>query len=136
MASLFESLGIEGRLYSSFGEVPLEKLVSEEIDYASVNARLEGLRQASSHFLLEALAKPLTQEHIEEKKAAKMQWLESRYADAVAHKSSTLLKYLRYKILSKITFGKKRKNYKAKSKKMKNLYKTYKRIIKSHDKVN
>lgn len=136
MASLFESLGIEGRLYSSFDEVPLEKLVSEEIDYASVNEKLEVLRLASSRLLLEALEKPLSKERIEEKTAAKTQWLNSRYADAVAHKGSVLLKYLRYKILSKITFGRKRKNYKAKSKKMKARYKAYKNIIKNHDKAD
>ena len=130
--SLFNSLGIEGRLYSDFNDVDLKKLVNEKIDYTKVNQKILTLQKEGQSFLLKALE--TNSDRQEEKIKMKTEYAEKVYQQALANKNKVFLKYMRYKILSKVLFGKRRKKYKKKRKEYKVMHKRIKSILKKKGK--
>lgn len=128
MESLFSSLGITNRLYNSFEDINLDEILKDKIDYNKVNEKISQIRSFSEDFLVNSLNKKLSKS--KEKEENIKIYRQYRQKNALKNKNKVLFKYIKYKILSKITFGKKRKKYKSKSKEFKIQYKSIKSILK------
>lgn len=132
MLSLFDMLGIKGRYFSTFDDVNMHNLLAKETDYQKVNRLLEEMRKKSEEFLIAAIESSV--DNIEEKKAIKKRYDEYVYQNALKSKNKIYFRYLKYKLLSKFPFGKKRKKYKQKRKEWRIYYKQNKLILKSKGK--
>lgn len=109
--SLLGRLGLESRMfYSPEDFTGREELLSKDIDYDKVYSVINAQKESSFRWLTQMLNKPpksKTPSFFDYQNLKRC--LESN--DSAKH---ILWTYYRYKVLSKITFGKKRKNYKAK----------------------
>lgn len=132
MLSLFDMLGIKGRYFSAFDDVNMHNLLAKETDYQKVNKFLEEMRKKSEEFLIAAIESPI--DNIEEKKAIKKRYNEYVYQNALKNKNKIYFRYLKYKLLSRFPFGKKRNKYKQKRKEWRIYYKQNKLILKSKGK--
>lgn len=132
MLSLFDMLGIKGRYFSAFDDVNMHNLLAKETNYQKVNKFLEEMRKKSEEFLIAAIESPI--DNIEEKKAIKKRYDEYVYQNALKSKNKIYFRYLKYKLLSRFPFGKKRNKYKQKRKEWRIYYKQNKLILKSKGK--
>lgn len=108
MSSLFEDLGIKNRLFSSFDDVDFKLILDSEIDYDCVNRRLKEQSQRSQEYLINAIETPVDIEYKKEKYALYSQERE-KYVKLNYKKLKA--KYYKYKILSKVLFGRRRSRY-------------------------
>ncbi len=132
MKSLFDKLEIKNRLYSSFEDVDLKSLINEDIDYHKANMLMDKMRIESSKFLIDVIENHSVK--VEEKRNIRVNYDDYVYEQAVKNKYKVFFKYLKYKILSKLVFGKKRKKYKVKRNEWKACYKRNKSVLKKRGK--
>lgn len=128
MESMFSTLGIKNRLYSNFEDVDIAQLLNEVIDYRIVNENILTFQKDGRDFLSMALEATIFRE--KEKEKIHLLHAEKIYHNALKRKSLTRFRYLKYKIFSKIFWGKRRKKYKIKRKEYNQLYKEIRVILK------
>lgn len=125
MKSLLETLEIQGRLYSSFDEIDLEKIL-EPINYNKVNKKISELAKYAADWLDKAIQTPV---HVDNKNETKKAIL--KYQNKIA--KSNYLKYIiksgLYKIRAKLK-KKKANKYLAKADSVRHIYRNCKFIIK------
>ena len=124
MQSLLYSLDIQDRLYSSFDDIDLKRLIKEQINYKAVNEKLATLSTFAKQWLKDALEKTPNQEH---KQSARENLLQYQYNIARQNIFKYYLRYKKYKI--EFLFNKKKKN---KYEYNKTKYREYKKIIKEY----
>ncbi len=142
--SLFKVFGLENRCVLSADDIKNKQNLFDDIDYTKVNAILEKEKERSLKWLKDALLAPkatldpnvLRQECLFDILLEKINGLEKQIAlskneVSVSSYRSSKIKYWRYKILSKITFGKTRKKYKQKRKELKIKLKAMKNNLKA-----
>ena len=112
MKSLLDDLQIKHRLYSSFDEVDLKKIQKLPIDYEKVNNILRALAEKGKFFLVDAILNSKVDVKLKSKIIEKENI--RRFYIAKNNKYKLWLKYQKYRLLSKITFSKRRSRYKLK----------------------
>lgn len=127
MKSLFDRLEIKNRLYSDFKNVDLNNILTHPINYIRTNELIDNSRKYSADFLINAIES--SRDRTNEKRNIKAQYSNLVYQQALKNKHKILFKYLKYRILSKIIFGKRRKKYKSKRNEWKVLYQKNKAIL-------
>ncbi len=127
MESIFCELEIKNRLYSNFNSVNLKELIENPIDYDIVNSKINLMKKIGQEFLLQSINS--NNDRVYEKERLKAEYLKNLYTEALSKKNTVLLKYLKYKVLRKICFTKKRNIYKNKYQYYRFNYKKIKRIL-------
>lgn len=124
MQSLLHSLDIQNRLYHSFDDINLTRLIKEQINYKAVNKKLAKLSAFAQLWLQDALEKTPDMQH---KQKCKENLLRYHYNIARQNIFKYYLRYKKYKI--ELLFN---KNKKDKYEKNKTKYRECKKIIKEY----
>lgn len=142
--SLFKIFGLENRCILNADDIENNRDLFGEIDYAAVNAVLKAEKERSLNWLKKALNAPKQERNPSQSQLDDiMDIVESLHSESDGNSAriyqnvnlilrypSLRRKYLLYKILSKIMFGKTRKKYKQKRKELKAKIKSVKKLMK------
>lgn len=127
MQSMFDDLGIEHRLFSSFDDIDIDQIISSPINYSFVNKRIKDLVGIGTSFLLNALENKKSRECV--KGDLKEKYLKFKYYYAKKNIKKLYFKKQKYSLLSKILSGKRRLHYRQKKIDCYFRYNNFKNII-------
>ena len=142
--SLFKIFGLENRCLLNADDIENNPDLFGEINYSPVNDVLKKEKERSLNWLREALNAPKQERSISQSQLDDIIDIvenlhsQNNVSSTLIYQNVNLIlkypklrrKYLRYKILSKITFGKTRKKYKQKKKELKAKLKSIKKLMK------
>ncbi len=130
METLFASLGISGRLFSDFNQVPFRDVMDSSICYETTNRLWEELRKFSVDFLVGALEKESMADEVLLERDKQLN--EVRVQIAKQRISKVHMEYLRCKLMALLCFKKKKKaKYMLKLKRARCAYRRYRQYLKS-----